>query len=94
MQQLQPLIATPGPHRALFLTSCILHGMDYNYLVVGDNDVGEGGTTPSVAFNLWYRSIMDPARALNMTNDWKWIEDRDMPRVDNPLACPAFIFSE
>ena len=93
MSQLQPLIAAPGPHRALYLTSCVLHGMDYNYLTVGDNAAGEGGTTPSVAFNMWYRAIMNPSNGPRVSNDWKWIEDLDTPRVDNPLACPPFIFT-
>jgi len=92
MQQIKPLIATPGPHRAVYLTSCILHGMDYNFLAVNENDADELGVTPSVAFNLWYRAIMNPASA-TLTNDYKWIEDLDMPRVDNPLACPPFKFS-
>lgn len=92
MQQLQPLVAAPGPHRALYLTSCVLHGMDYNFLTVGANDAGELGVTPNVAFNLWYRAIMDPASA-TLTNDYKWVEDLDTPRVDNPLACPPFVFA-
>jgi len=91
MEQLQPFIAAPGPHRALYLTSCVLHGMDYNYLTVGANDAGELGVTPSVAFNLWYRAIRDPASA-TLTNGYKWVEDLDLPRVDNPLACPPFEF--
>ena len=74
------------------LTSCVLHGMDYNFLTVGANDAGELGVTPAVAFNLWYRAIMDPASA-TLTNDYKWVEDLDMPRVDNPLACPPFAFA-
>ena len=28
MEQLQPLLGAKGPHRALYLTSCVLHGMD------------------------------------------------------------------
>jgi hypothetical protein len=92
MTQIQPFVDAPGPHRAVYLTSCVLHGMDYNFLTVGDNDAGELGVTPSVAFNLWYRALIEPASA-TLTNNYKWIEDRDMPRVDNPLACPPFIFS-
>ena len=94
MQQLQPLIASPGPHRALYLTSCILHGMDYDFLTVGANAAGELGVTPSVAFNTWYRAVVrgvDNAPSVN--NDFKWVEDLPMPRVDNPLACPPFRFS-
>lgn len=30
MAQFQPVIDAPAPHRAVFLTSCVLHGMDYN----------------------------------------------------------------
>ena len=92
MEQLQPLIDAPGPQRALYLTSCVLHGMDYNFLTVGANDAGELGVTPSVAFNLWYTAIREPASA-TLTNNYKWVEDLDMPRVDNPLACPPFEFS-
>jgi len=92
MQQLQPVVAARGPARALYLTSCVLHGMDYNFLTVGDTITGELGTTPNVAFNLWYRAVVDPDHAPVLANDWKWIEDRPTPRVDNPLACPPFIF--
>jgi hypothetical protein len=91
IDQLQPLIAAPGPHRALYLTSCVLHGMDYNFLTVGENAAGELGTTPAVAFNLWYRALMDPESA-TLNNDYKWVESTAEPRVDNPLACPPFIF--
>jgi hypothetical protein len=92
MQQLQPLIDAPGPHRALYLTSCVLHGMDYNYLTVGDNAAGELGTTPMVAFNLWYRAILNP-NAADPGNHWKWVEDFPTPRMNNPLACPPFVWS-
>ena len=92
MTQIEPVLQAPGPKRAVYLTSCVLHGMDYNFLTVGDDATGELGTTPSVAFNLWYRAVNDPDHAPVMANDWKWIEDRPMPRVDNPLACPPFNF--
>lgn len=92
LEQLQPLIAAPGPHRALYLTSCVLHGMDYNFLSVGANAAGELGTNPSVAFNLWYRALMDPASA-TLDNNYKWVESLPEPRVDNPLACPPFVFN-
>ena len=93
MTQIEPVLQAPGPARAVYLTSCVLHGMDYNFLSVGDDASGELGTTPSVAFNLWYRAVLDPAHAPVMSNDWKWVEDRPMPRVDNPLACPPFVFA-
>ena len=59
---------------------------------MGDNAAGELGTTPAVAFNLWYRAIRD-AGAADPGNNWKWVEDWARPRVDNPLACPPFVFS-
>lgn len=43
-----------------------------------------------VAFNLWYDALRNPSHA--PTVSFKWIEDWDMPRVDNPLACPPFTF--
>ena len=92
MEQLAPLISAKGPHRALYLTSCVLHGMDYNFLTVGDNAAHELGTTPSVAFNLWYAALRD-SNAADPGNDFKWVEDFSAPRVDNPLACPPFLFS-
>ena len=92
VEQLAPLIAAPGPHRALYLTSCVLHGMDYNFLTVGANAAGELGVSPAVAFTLWYTALMDPQSA-TLENNYKWIEDTLEPRVDNPLACPPFVFS-
>ena len=95
MDQLSPLLLSPGPHRALYLTSCVLHGMDYNFLTVGDNDAGEMGITPSVAFNSWYRAVVyGPDNAPTNNNDWKWVEDLPWPRVDNNLACPPFSFEK
>ena len=93
MEQLQPLVAAPGPHRALYLTSCVLHGMDYNFLTVGDNSAGELGTAPIVAFNLWYAALRNPSAA-DPGNNWKWVEDFAAPRLDNPLACPPFVFTQ
>ena len=86
MSQIQPYINTPGPFRAVYLTSCVLHGMDYNYLSVSE-------TTPNVAFNLWYDALTNPNNPPTITNDFKWIEDYTLPRTDNPLACPPFIFT-
>lgn len=43
-----------------------------------------------VAFNLWYDALRDPTHA--PTVSFKWVEDWGMPRVDNPLACPPFVF--
>jgi hypothetical protein len=94
MGTLKDLLAAPGPHRALYLTSCVLHGMDWNYLTLGDNAAGELGTTPSVAFNAWYRAVvLGVDKAPSVGNDWKWVEDLQEPRVDNPLACPPFAFT-
>lgn len=59
---------------------------------MGDNAAGELGTTPSVAFNLWYAALKDTG-AVDPGNDFKWVEDRAVPRLDNPLACPPFVFS-
>lgn len=84
MSQFQAVIDAPAPHRAVFLTSCILHGMDYQYLSVDD-------TSPMVAFNLWYDALLNPGHA--PTVSFKWVEDWQMPRVDNPLACPPFAFT-
>lgn len=93
MQQLAPLLAAPGLTRGVYLTSCVLHGMDYNYLTTGDDAAGELGTNPNVAFNLWYAAAKNPQLAPNISNGYKWIEDRALPRVDNPLACPPFLFT-
>jgi hypothetical protein len=89
MEQFAPV------HRAAFLTSCVLHGMDYHYLAVGDTDIapiGERGTSPSVALNTWY-SALYAADPPGVDNGYKWIEDFGLPRVDNPLACPPFTFA-
>ncbi len=86
------LLAAPGPHRAVYLTSCVLHGMDYDLLNVGDNAAGQLGITPSVAFNVFYRAVMGRDHP-STDNDFKWVEDLEVPRVDNPLACPPFVFS-
>ena len=94
MSTIAPLIAAPGPHRGLYLTSCVLHGMDFNYLTVGDTAAGELGATPAVAFNAWYQAVLRGAGgAPSVDNDWKWVEDFAAPRVDNPLACPPFVFT-
>jgi hypothetical protein len=95
MRTLQPLLAAPGLRRGVYLTSCVLHGMSYDQLTVGDNAAGELGTTPSVAFNTWYRAVLrGEGAAPSVDNDWKWVEDREVPRVDNPLACPPFVFTQ
>jgi hypothetical protein len=94
MQQLAPLLAAPGPHRGLYLTSCVLHGMDYNLLSLGEDAAGESGITPSVAFNAWHAAVRQPAgQAPSNSNGFKWVEDLPMPRVSNALACPPFLFA-
>ena len=85
MQAFDPVLAQPGPHRATFLTSCVLHGMDYHFLSVQN-------TSMNVAFNVWHRALANPADPPVIDNDFKWVEDRAMPRTDNPLACPPFSF--
>jgi hypothetical protein len=82
--QIQAVIEAPAPHRAIFLTSCVLHGMDYQYLSVND-------TSPMVAFNLWYDALHSSSGGAP-TVSYKWVEDWAMPRTDNPLACPPFTF--
>ena len=75
MEQFAPVLAAPGPHRAAFLTSCVLHGMDYHYLAVGDADIapiGERGASPAVALNTWYAALYAA----------------DPPGVDNVRAAP------
>ena len=70
--------------------------MDFNLLSVGDVGTpgGELGITPSVAFNAWYRAVRDGVdNAPSVDNNFKWVEDLVVPRVDNPLACPPFVFT-
>jgi Pectinacetylesterase len=90
MAQFEPLLATPGLRRGVYLTSCVLHGMDYHFVTVGDT-VGseELGTPINVAFNLWHQAIVGGEAS---QDSFKWVEDLKNPRVSNPLACPPFVF--
>ncbi len=85
LEQFGPVLATPGTHRAVFLTSCVLHGMSQMFLSVM-------GTTPSIAITLWHMALRDSNPPI-LDNDFKWIESLTLPRVDNPLACPPFTFT-
>jgi O-palmitoleoyl-L-serine hydrolase len=85
MQQFSPVLNVSGPFRGVFLTSCVLHGMDYVYLSVEDS-------SPLDAWNTWHDAVLNPSSAPTGT-DFKWVEDLPMPRTDNPLACPPFTFT-
>lgn len=85
MSQFSAVLATPGPQRGAFITSCVLHGMDLNFLSVEME-------APIVAIDLWHRALRD-ADPPTVDNDFKWVEDWAMPRIDNPLACPPFVWS-
>jgi len=88
MAQFASVLAAPGPRRAAFLTSCVLHSMDFNLLSVQD-------TNPRVAFNLWFMAVRNAAGRIPLIdNDFKWAEDLALPRTDNPLACPPFDFEQ
>jgi hypothetical protein len=86
MEQFDAVVKVPGSFRAVFLTSCILHGMDYKYLSVQD-------TSPNEAFNVWYRALMQPNNPPIVENDFKWLESLTLPRTDNNRACPPFAFT-
>lgn len=85
MDQFSAVLSTPGPQRGVFLTSCVLHGMDANFLSVEME-------APIVAIDLWHRALRDE-NPPTVDNDFKWVEDRTMPRTDNPLACPPFTWT-
>ncbi len=74
-----------GAQRAAFLTSCVLHGIDQSYTSVA----------PAInfisGFAQWYyyRQVQPSISPV----DFRFIEDEPMPRTDNPLACPPFIFT-
>jgi hypothetical protein len=36
--------------------------------------------------------LLDLSHAADVDNGWKWVEDLPLPRVDNALACPPFVF--
>ena len=88
MEQISALLDGPGLQRGLYLTSCLLHNMDFNYLAVG-------GTSPNVAFNAWYTGVRaSPAAPPIVENNFKWVDDLALPRTDNPLACPPYAFTQ
>lgn len=76
----------PGSHRACFLTSCVLHGIDVHFASVAPAINFVSG------FAQWYfyRNVQPSISPV----DFRFIEDEPLPRTDNPLACPPFIFTQ
>jgi len=73
-----------GAHRGFFLTSCLVHGQDWHYASIDHVSLQS-------AFATWY--YRRHAERTHVTNDFRWVEDQELPRTDNPLACPPFVFT-
>eukprot|EP00730_Choanoeca_flexa_P001867 TRINITY_DN10817_c0_g1_i2.p1 TRINITY_DN10817_c0_g1~~TRINITY_DN10817_c0_g1_i2.p1 ORF type:complete len:826 (+),score=168.59 TRINITY_DN10817_c0_g1_i2:2-2479(+) len=83
MDQIAEELSRPGQQRGFYLTSCIVHGIDWHYASIDDVNLES-------AFAQWYYRRY--AERTYSNNDFHWVEDYHMPRIDNPLACPPLTF--
>lgn len=73
-----------GRGRAAYLSSCVRHGLDMRYMSQAP------AASPMTAFALWYYyRTVSPSIA---PNDFRWLETLPLPRTDNPVGCPPYLF--
>jgi hypothetical protein len=80
--ELGRVIAAPSPHRAIFLSACVVHGQSSP---AAWSQTTIGNVTPEKAWEAWYNSGTDGV-AINA----KWIEGCALPCNNNTLVCAPY----